>query len=162
MIRMSSDTVLVIVLFLVVIVVMSVVLSFPSQRTSAIPSSNTINLHHRSRAQDKRQTLPDNDCKTNTKYSQQIASPQANPHITDDTLPSYVESRSVLWKGNRENMAMATEHDEAFSYAQTNNHQPYSTQGESIVEQRQLQLHRPATTQPRVNVWNSKLCGLYV
>lgn len=85
-----------------------------------------------------------------------ITSPQAYTHLTNHILPSYVESRSVLWKGNQQG---TTGHDDAFSYVQTNNHQPFSTQRNDAFETHE---NTQTTAQPRVNLWNSSWCGLYV
>ena len=77
--------------------------------------------------------------------------PQLHDHDTHNTLPSYVESRSVRWTTNT--------NVEASPHKQTNNHQPFSTQHRKHAV---LPPHTPPTGQPRVHLWNSSLCGMYV
>lgn len=148
MARLATTLVLVVLLYLVAALSV-VLLQYSKTPKIASPTSYTNNAT----AKDDKQPPPDDTTivilngkgASKTVSREQINSPQTH------TLPSYVETRSV-----------ATKHDDAFSYAQTNNHQRYSTQSESIAERQKMHVHRPATVQPRVNVWNSKWCGLYV
>lgn len=83
-----------------------------------------------------------------------VSSPQLRTVPTNIALPSYVESRSVQWNN--------TDHDVTICpYAQHNNHKPFSTQATHVGTEARRQ-HTPATTQPRVNLWCDRLCGIFV
>lgn len=71
-----------------------------------------------------------------------------------NVLASYVESRSA--HGSTHGSTHDTNVTTA-PFRQTNNHQPFSTQARAPSQA----TARP-TAQPRVNLWNSSLCGVYV
>ena len=69
----------------------------------------------------------------------------------DDTLNSYVESRSKVQMPNTD--------VEIQPFTQANNHDAFSTQQSVCVSRRPC---ANSTAQPRVNMWKSPACGLFV
>jgi hypothetical protein len=82
-----------------------------------------------------------------------VSSPKRNACRTDSVLPSYVESRSVRRTNPTDDVSVCP-------YAQRNNHEPFSTLATSITEDT-LQ-YATATSQPRVNLWKGRSCGIFV
>jgi hypothetical protein len=82
-----------------------------------------------------------------------VSSPTRNACRTDSVLPSYVESRSVRRTNSSNDVSVCP-------YAQRNNHEPFSTLATSNTEVQQQSV--TATSQPRVNLWKGRLCGIFV
>lgn len=86
------------------------------------------------------------------KQNNSIYSPQNTTLITDRVLPSYVESRSVLLKDNRN-----VSHQ---PFVQQTNHRRHQTLNTKIDVD--VIAHKPVNACPRVNLWKNDMCGLFV
>lgn len=79
-----------------------------------------------------------------------LRSPQPSTTTTDNVLPSYVESRSVLFRGKTDVLNQP--------FVQKTNHMchPHFQKGNDAL------IHEPANACPRVNIWKNGRCGLFV
>ena len=79
-----------------------------------------------------------------------LHSPQPSTTTTDNVLPSYVESRSVLFCRKTDVLNQP--------FAQKTNHmchQDFQKGDDALI-------HEPANACPRVNIWKNGRCGLFV
>lgn len=109
--------------------------SRPRTRARALPNPSSNKSQHRIRPHSASLHIP--------------TSHRPNKRSTN-VLASYTESRSVSDDTSDTNVA-------ATPFRQTTNHQPFSTQAR--VPSRAT---AKPTAQPRVNLWDSSLCGVYV